>query len=135
MSDESAIAALTALLVQHNEQHAGDMREIRDRLAVGDTRMAGLEHSIAEVKRIAEETRTEARRTNGRVTELEAWKSARIAALADAAAEERGAAKQRREYWSRVDFIRGFIDDFWPLILGAVLGGIGAGSFLWRVLR
>lgn len=130
MSDEPAIAALTALLVQHNTQHADDMKEIRDRLTSGDTRMAGLQHSIAEVKQIAEETRVQATRTNGRVTTLEEWRSLRIKQL-DAEEEfQRGRKAQRADDMAKLDMARSFIDDWWPVLLAL---GLGAGA-VWALV-
>lgn len=134
MSEESAVSALTALLVQLNEQHADDMREIRDRLAKGDDRMTGIETTLGEVKTIGIETRAETRRTNGRVSALEEWQRMRQKALAAEEDFQRGRRAQRADDLEKLDRARSLIEDWWPVGLALVVGAGAVWAYVsWPV--
>lgn len=47
----------------------------------------------------------------------------------------RGRREQRADDLERIKTVRDTLTDFWPLVLGAILGGVGVGSFLWGVFR
>ena len=105
------------------------------------TRLDQLANAIGEVKgelikvgMVGEQTLTQATKTNGRMTDAEA----RLAAMEARHAKEdniaAGRKAQRADDIAIIDGVRAFASEFWPMIVGAALGGVGVSAFLWNIL-
>jgi len=110
------------LLQTFMQQHSHDMQEIRQKLDSGGVRMAGIELTLGEVKRDTTETRIQATKTNGRVTAIEGWEEEHDKRVANEEAFTRGRKAQRADDLEKLDKARSFIQDWWPVGLGLVVG-------------
>jgi len=125
---------VAGLLQTFMRQHSEDMKEIRKKLDAGEIRMAGIELTLAEVKRDTTETRIQATRTNGRVTEIEEWKEERQKAIAAEEDFQRGRRAQRADDLEKLDRARSFIEDWWPVGLALVVGAGAVWAYVsWPV--
>ena len=93
-----------------------------------------LKAQIVAVGGTAERTLVQATRTNGRMDAAES----RLTNIEEHgrldAANTRGRKSQREDDLAAIRGLRDFANDFWPLILGAALGGGGAVAFIWSLL-
>ena len=109
--------------------------KLDDRLGEGEKRFDKMQLDLQELRGVTKETLEQAKTTNGRVTSAED----RLDVLEDenrrAADVARGRREQRADDLERIKTLRDTLTDFWPLALGAILGGVGVGSFLWGVFR
>lgn len=134
MAGEGEGNVVAGLLQTFMRQHSEDMKEIRKKLDAGEIRMAGIELTLAEVKRDTTETRIQATRTNGRVTEIEEWKEARQKAIAAEEEFQRGRRAQRADDLEKLDRARLFIEDWWPVVLALVVGAGAVWAYVsWPV--
>lgn len=125
---------VAGLLQTFMRQHSEDMKAIRQKLDAGEIRMAGIELTLAEVKRDTTETRIQATRTNGRVTEIEEWKETRQKAIAAEEEFQRGRRAQRADDLEKLDRARSFIEDWWPVGLALVVGAGAVWAYVsWPV--
>ena len=105
------------------------------------SRLNELSDALSEVKAevvavggTSERTLVQATKTNGRMDAAESrLNSIELAARLDAALRS-GRQAQRSDDLALVRGVRTFANEFWPLILGAALGGAGGVAFLWSLL-
>ena len=105
------------------------------------TRLDQLADGIGELKAelvavgvTGQQTLAQATKTNGRMTDAES----RLVELEKRHAKEDniivGRKAQRADDIAIIDAVRAFALEFWPLIVGAALGGVAVSAFLWRAL-
>lgn len=120
MSDERALAEL---MIEHNRQHAEDMREVRGWMASSDGRLSALE-------RTADATLAEARRTNGRVGALEGWRTNHDQRVAHDDGIAEGRARLRAEDRARLALLLRVTQNEY-VRLALLAGGIGIVARYW----
>ena len=105
------------------------------------SRLDQLADAIGEVKAelvavgaVGQQTLVQATRTNGRMSDAEA----RMDAMEKRHDKEDniavGRRSQRADDLAIIDGVRAFASEFWPMIVGAALGGVGVSAFLWNIL-
>ena len=104
------------------------------------SRLNELSDALGEVKAevvavagTAERTLVQATKTNGRMDAAESRLDKIEEGSRLEAAIGRGRRAQRDDDLAVVRGVRDFANDFWPLILGAALGGAGVVAFVWSL--
>ena len=102
-----------------------------DQLADG---IGELKAELVAVGTVGQATLAQATKTNGRMTTAEA----RLDDMERRHAKEDnlalGRKAQRADDLAIIDGVRAFASEFWPMIVGAALGGVGVSAFLWNIL-
>ena len=129
MSDETEAAAHVAA-----EAHASMWPLVLSRLNELADALSEVKAEVVAVGGTSERTLVQATKTNGRMDAAES----RLNEIEERgrldAAVGRGRKAQREDDLAVVRGVRDFANDFWPLILGAALGGAGAVAFIWSLL-
>ena len=102
-----------------------------DQLADG---IGELKAELVAVGTVGQQTLIQATRTNGRMTQAEERLTVMEARHAAEDNVAKGRKDQRADDLKIIDGIRAFASEFWPLIVGAALGGVGVSAFLWNSL-
>lgn len=138
MSDDVSSGDLrTALTLVASEMGrlTGKVDESISKLHDIEVRQEGTRVELAGINRRLDVGNERMDVANGRMTKAEMRLEAIEDAQRVAEAEQRGRRAQRDDDIERIRTVKDLVTDFWPLAFGAILGGIGVGSFLWGILR
>ena len=131
---KTAAHTAAAVVEVAGEAHASMWPLVLSRLNELADALSEVKAEVVAVGGTSERTLVQATKTNGRMDAAESrLNSIELAARLDAALRS-GRQAQRSDDLALVRGVRTFANEFWPLILGAALGGAGGVAFLWSLL-